>query len=87
MRQAVVIAWNSLVERRDELRPRWERQAAEGDALQRCRARMMLAMTEDGPLTDEIPELTRMMLEEIMIHGPSDLTVRFLDGTERNVRI
>jgi len=44
-------------------------------------------MTEDGPLDDEVPELTRMMLEEVMVHGPNDLTVRFLDGTERNVRI
>ena len=87
LQQAVVIAWNSLVERRNELLPRWERQSVEGDALQRYRARMMLAMTEDGPLDDEIPELTRMMLEEIPVHGPNDLTVRFLDGSERNVRI
>ena len=87
LRQAVVIAWNSLVERRDELRPRWEQQAAEGDALQRYRARMMLAMTEDGPLADEIPELTRMMLEEIVVRAPGELEVAFLDGSRMNVRI
>ena len=48
---------------------------------------MMLAMTEDGPLAVEIPELTRMMLEEIVVRAPGELEVAFLDGSRMNVRI
>ena len=87
LRQAVVIAWNSLVEHRDELLPRWERQAVDGDALQRYRARLMIAITAEGPLDTEVPELTRMMLEEITVHSPTELTVSFLDGSLRRVKI
>ncbi len=84
--RAVVIAWNSVVENRQEYRKKWNRQAVEGDALQKYRARMMIAMTEEGTLETEIPELTRSVLEEIIVKDPSTLIVRFLDGTEKNIR-
>lgn len=87
LRAAVATAWNNLVEHRAERQPEWERIATEGDALQRYRARMMLAMTAEGPLDAEVPELTRSVLEEIMVHSQTELTVRFLDGTEKNVKI
>ncbi len=87
LRSAVVIAWNGIVEHREEHLSKWNWQATGGDALQRYRARMMLAMTEEGPLDAEVPEITRMMLEEITVKGPTELTVRFLDGTEKNVKI
>jgi len=87
MRQAVVIAWNSLVEHRDEFHARWEQMAIGGDALQRYRARMMIAITAEGPLDIEVPELTRSVLEEITVHSPTELTVAFLDGSERCIKI
>ena len=40
-----------------------------------------------GPLDTEVPELTRLVLEEIVVHSPTEMTVRFLDGTEKNVKI
>jgi DNA invertase Pin-like site-specific DNA recombinase len=87
LKKAVVIAWNSLVERRDEHLPHWQRMAAEGTALDRYRARLMIAVTADGPLEAEVPELTRMMLEEILVHTPTDLTVSFLDGSTIRVQV
>jgi len=87
LRQAVVIAWNSLVEQRDELLPRWEQMATGGDALQRYRARMMMAITAEGRLDVEVPEQTRSVLEEITVHSPTELTVAFLDGTERRIKL
>lgn len=87
LRQAVVIAWNNLVEHREEHLSRWELQATEGDALQRYRARMMLAMTAEGPLSEEVPELTRMVLEEIIVRSPQELVVAFLDGSRSNIRV
>ena len=86
LKQAVVIAWNQIVVEREKRKAEWERLAAEGDALERYRSRLMLAVTAGGPLDEEIPELTRMFLEEIQVYTPTDLTVRFLDGTEKRVR-
>jgi hypothetical protein len=58
-----------------------------GNALERYRAKMLIAVTADGPLEIEVPELTRMFLEEITVMSATELTVRFLDGTEITVRI
>ena len=85
IKQAVVIAWNRLVEKRSENVAAWQRQAKEGDALERYRARLMLAVTADGPLETEVPELTRMFLEEIVVHTLTEMTVGFLDGSRVSV--
>ncbi len=87
LKKAVVIAWNSLVERRDNNLPRWQWMATEGDALERYRARLMIAVTADGTLEAEVPELTRMFLEELVVHTPTDITVRFLDRSQIKVKI
>jgi hypothetical protein len=87
LKRAIVIAWNSLVEKRSEKVAAWQRQAAEGNALERYRARLMLAVTDDGPLETEVPELTRMFLEEIVVHAPTEMTVGFLDGSRVSVRL
>ena len=85
LKQAIVIAWNSLVEKRSEKVAAWQRQAAEGNALERCRARLMLAVTDDGSLETEVLGLTRMILEEIVVHTPTEMTVGFLDGSRVSV--
>ena len=87
LKRAIVIAWNSLVEKRSEKVAAWQRQAAEGNALERYRARLMLAVTDDGPLETEVPELTRMFLEEIVVNTPTEMTVGFLDGSRVSVRL
>lgn len=87
LQKAIVIAWNSIVENRDRYLPGWQRMATEGDALQRYRGRLMIAITEDGPLEAAVPELTRMMLEEIRVKSPTELTVSFLDGTVKSVKL
>ena len=87
LKKAVVIAWNGLVAKREERKAEWERLAGKGNALERYRSRLLIAVTADGPLENEIPELTRMFLEEIVVHTPSDLTVKFLDGTVTRVRM
>ena len=58
-----------------------------GKALECYRARLMLAVTDDGPLETEVPELTRMFLEEIVVHTPTEMTVGFLDGSRVSVRL
>lgn len=71
----------------EKRKAQWERLAAEGNALERYRSRLMLAVTADGPMDEEIPELTRMFLEEIVVESPTELTVRFLDGTVKRVML
>ena len=86
LQRAVVVAWNSLVGQRTDKLAEWERLAATGNALGRYRSRLLIAVTADGPIRSEIPELTRMFLEEIVVEGSTDMTVRFLDGTEMRVK-
>ena len=87
LKQAIVIAWNSLVEKRSEKVAEWQQLAVAGNALERYRARLMLAVTEDGPLEAEVPELTRMFLEEIVVHTPTEMTVGFLNESRVKVRL
>ena len=87
LKRAIVIAWNSLVEKRSEKVAAWQRQAAEGNALERYRARLMLAVTADGPLETEVPELTRMFLEDIMVMRSTEFEIAFLDGSRVRVQL
>ncbi len=85
LRKAFVIAWNSVVKDRDKLMPTWEEMKKSGDPLQRLRAKQMIELTAQGPLTRELHEHTRMVLERIVVHSKRHFTVRFLDGTAKEV--
>lgn len=85
LKKAVVAAWNSLVEHREEYKERWERMSTSGTALEKYMSRMMLASTAEGKIECEVPEMTRMFLEEITVHSTDQMTVRFLDGSEVKV--
>lgn len=86
LKKAFMMTWNFIVEHREEHLPEWQRLATEGDPLQRYRARLMIAMTAEGPLTEDVPEITRLMLEEIVVNSPTEMTVSLLDGTKKNIR-
>ena len=45
----------------------------------------MIEITAQGPIKWEIPELTRTVLERIVIHDKRHFTIRFLDGTVKEV--
>lgn len=64
-------AFNKLVQTRQERAPEWSEKAANGSALERVRARQILAITEQGPIPFEIPELTQAVLQEIWISNDS----------------
>lgn len=87
LRKAVVVAWNSLVENREEYIPAWEKCICEGDPLQRLRGRQMIELTAEGTIEEEITELTRMVLTEIIVKDKNNLTVVFMDGTKKNVSL
>ncbi len=87
LQKAFVIAWNSVVKSRNKQLASWETMKEAGDPLQAMRAQQMIELTEQGLLTCEVPELTRMVLERIIVHSKTHFTVRFLDGTEKEVCI
>ena len=87
LRKAVVVAWNSLVENREEYIPAWEKCICEGDPLQRLRGRQMIELTAEGTIEEEITELTRMVLTEIIVKDKNNFTVVFMDGTKKNVSL
>lgn len=85
LRKAFVIAWNGVVKSRDKLLPTWEAMKESGNPLQKMRAQQMILLTAQGPLVCEVHEHTRMVLERIVIHSKTHFTVRFLDGTSKEV--
>ena len=84
LQAAVVTAWNEIVASRDTLLPIWKRALADGDALEKYYAQMMIDITADGPLERFCPELVRLMLDEVIING-DEIVVRFKDGSFRQV--
>lgn len=87
LRKAFVIAWNSVVKDRDKLLPTWEAMRESGNPLQKMRARQMIELTAQGPLVCEVHEHTRMVLERIVVHSKTHLTIHFLDGMSKEVCI
>ena len=87
LQKAVTIAWNSVVKNRDQMIPTWEAMKKSGNPLQKMRAQQMIELTAQGPLDKEVHEHTRMVLEKIVIHSKTHFTVRFLDGTVKEVCI
>ena len=85
LHKVFIIAWNSIVKDRDKKLPAWESMKEAGNPLQVMRAQQMIELTEQGPLLCPVSELTRMVLERIIIHSKTQFTVRFLDGTSKEV--
>ena len=67
--------------------PKWEAVKETGNPLDKMRAAQMTELTAQGPQEKHVPELTRMVLERIVVYDKSHFTVRFLDGTEREVTL
>lgn len=83
----MVIAWNAVVKERDKLIGIWKKMQKSGDPLQALRDKQMIEITDQGSIKWEIPELTRAVLERFVIHDKKHFTVRFLDGTVKEVLV
>ena len=85
LKQTVLLAWNDVVAHRADYLPKWEEQVRNGDALECLRAKQMIEMTEDGPLDYDVPEITRMILNEIVVMDATNFKVTLMDGTEKTI--
>ena len=57
----------------------------EGDALDKLRARQMMALVKEGPLKSECPEMTKMIVREITVMVSMNFRVVLMDETEKTV--
>jgi len=85
LRLAFTTAWNSIVEHPET--ERWDKMEKSKSALERLRARQMKELIAEGPLEFEIPELTRMVLQEILVKDAKTFQITFLDGTIKRIKL
>lgn len=79
-------AWNSIVRDQDAMNRYWDRLEKSGTELERLRARQMRELVRQGPLTTIVPELVQTVLESILVKGNGVFEIRFLDGTEFEIK-
>lgn len=79
-------AFNRVVEHRSSYIERWEQALVSGTPLARLRAKQMLEITAEGPLTFEIPELTQAVLQEAWLDA-GELRFVFLSGDELSCQV
>ena len=84
--QVFVEAWNEVVRQRDKLEKHWDHLEKKGTALQRVKARQFRKLTAQGIITDCWPELVQISLERIVVQGNGVFEVRFLDGTNIQIK-
>ena len=87
LRKAFTVAWNSIVSDRETYMQHWQEMQKSESALERVRGKQMIELTAEGLLEFEIPELTRMVLEEVLVHDRKTFTIRFLDGMEKKISL
>lgn len=87
LHRAFVTAWNYMVKNKDKYMERWNVLLTGENALLKLRAKQMIELVEEGPITKMIPELMQMVLERIVIHDTEHFTVCFLDGTEKEILV
>ena len=80
-----MIMWNCIVDHREEMLPRWIKMKETGNDLQKVRGRQMIDLTAEGLLEKDLPELTKMVLDEISVIKKDTFRIRLLDGTEKTI--
>ena len=80
MEEYVSAAWAQLVSQRENLLSGWEKDIAQGNALERLRAAQMKELTEKYPDWFQVAKNTRMVIGEIIIGGDKGYEILFMDG-------
>ena len=83
LNQAFITAWNHVVKNREKYLEKWK--AEQESPLKKIRAKQMITLTAEGSIKTVVPELVAMTLEKIVVHDLRHYTVRFLDGTEKEI--
>ncbi len=85
LEEAFIMCWNSIIDKREEIKARWERLAEFGIPLEQYRAVQFLYITENiAQITGFDIDFMLNTLDHIKVYESGKLVVTFMDGTEIN---
>ena len=79
---AFVVAWNALIDNRQELLPEWENAMQKGNALESLRAQQMKELTAGTRLRGIDLSLVGKSLDYVVVNNGGALAFHFLDGSQ-----
>lgn len=79
--KAFLKAFNTFFEQREKYMELWERQMQEGNPLEELRASQMIQITSEPQLTEFVPEIAQLVVNEIIVNGADKFEFTFMDGT------
>lgn len=59
----------------------WEEQKRNGNPLEELRASQMIQITSEPQLTEFVPEIAQLVVNEIIVNGADKFEFTFMDGT------
>lgn len=83
LEEAFILAWNTLLENRDEIKKRWELHAKFGNPLEQYRALQFADLTENVvKITSCETDFLIKTLDYIKVFESGKLIIKFMEGTE-----
>lgn len=88
LNKAFIMAWNTIIENKEEFIERWSKLEKKGNPLERLKARQFKTIVEKGVLLDEVDnDLVNLVLEKVEVYDLGILKFYLLDGTELGIAI
>lgn len=86
LKKGFVAAYNKMMAD-PKRKVEWEKTAAKGSILERLRARQMMDLSGQEPLTGMVDELAQLVITEITILGAKKYEFTFMDGSKYKVSV
>lgn len=86
LKKGFLVAYNKMMAD-PKRKAEWEKTAAKGSALERLRARQMMDLSGQEPLTGMVDELAQLVITEITILGAKKYEFIFMDGSQYKVSV
>ena len=86
LEEGFVKAYNTMMA--DSSRKKhWKKMVKEGTPLQKIRARQLLELSEQNPLTGMVDELAKLVIWEVTILGKREYEFTFMDGSKTKAKL
>ena len=83
LEEAFILAWNALLENRDEIKKRWERYAEFENSLEQYRTLQCSYIIEEvSKMTSCETDFLLRTLGHIKVYESGKLVIKFMEGTE-----
>lgn len=80
-------AYNMLMNRKEDLIPRWEKTIETGNALEKLRAKQFMELSEQPELECYVPELAQLVIQMVIIKGAQKYEFTFMDDSRETVNV